>query len=143
MSEKRIALLLGQAEEQYQAEFIRGVEKQAFRNGYDVCIFSMYIKYQNSAEREFGDSNIYNLVNYDLFDAVIVLSDTIQTPGAENKIEQQIHESLDEMKSLNSVKSFLFSSSGFNTAAKRIAENRPVELVEKQKLEALLSKAGE
>ena len=56
--------------------------------------------------------------------------------------ESQIHESLDQMKSLNSVKAFLFSSSGFNTAAKRFAENRPVELVEKQKLEALLSKAG-
>lgn len=57
--------------------------------------------------------------------------------------EAQIHEALDEMKTLNSVKSFLFSSSGFNTAAKRFAENRPVELVEKQKLEALLSKAGD
>ncbi len=57
--------------------------------------------------------------------------------------EAQIHEALDEMKTLNSVKSFLFSSSGFNTAAKRYAENRPVELIEKQKLEALLSKAGD
>ena len=56
--------------------------------------------------------------------------------------ETQIHESLDTMKSVNSVKAFLFSSSGFNTAAKRYAENRPVELVEKDKLEALLSKAG-
>ena len=57
--------------------------------------------------------------------------------------EAQIHEALDEMKTLNSVKSFLFSSSGFNTAAKRYAENRPVELIDKQKLEALLSKAGD
>ena len=57
--------------------------------------------------------------------------------------EAQSHEALDEMKTLNSVKSFLFSSSGFNTAAKRYAENRPVELIEKQKLEALLSKAGD
>ena len=56
--------------------------------------------------------------------------------------EAQIHESLDQMKSMNSVKAFLFSSSGFNTAAKRFAENRPVELIEKDKLEALLSKAG-
>ena len=56
--------------------------------------------------------------------------------------EAQIHESLDLMKSMNSVKAFLFSSSGFNTAAKRFAENRPIELIEKQKLEALLSKAG-
>ena len=57
--------------------------------------------------------------------------------------EAQLHEALDEMKTLNSVKSFLFSRSGFNTAAKRYAENRPVELIEKQKLEALLSKAGD
>ena len=56
--------------------------------------------------------------------------------------EAQIHKSLDQMKSVNSVKAFLFSSSGFNTAAKRFAENRPVELIEKQKLESLLSKAG-
>lgn len=56
--------------------------------------------------------------------------------------ESQIHESLDTMKSMNSVKAYLFSSSGFSTGAKRFAENRPVELVEKDKLEALLSKAG-
>ncbi len=56
--------------------------------------------------------------------------------------ESQIHESLDTMKSMNSLKAYLFSSSGFSTGAKRYAENRPVELVEKDKLEALLSKAG-
>ena len=56
--------------------------------------------------------------------------------------ESQIHESLDTMKSMNSVKAYLFSSSGFSTGAKRFAENRPVELIEKDKLEALLSKAG-
>ncbi len=56
--------------------------------------------------------------------------------------ESQIHESLDTMKSMNSVKTYLFSSSGFSTAAKRYAENRPIELIEKDKLEALLSKAG-
>lgn len=56
--------------------------------------------------------------------------------------EQQVIESLDTMKQLNGIKSYLFSSSGFNTAAKRFSENRPVELIEKQKLEAVLSKAG-
>lgn len=56
--------------------------------------------------------------------------------------EQQIHETLDQMKSLNSVKGYMFSSSEFSAAAKRYAENRPVELIEKQKLETLLTKAG-
>lgn len=56
--------------------------------------------------------------------------------------EQEIHESLDVMKGLASVKGYLFSSSGFNNSAKRYAEGRPVELIEKQKLEAILTKAG-
>ncbi len=44
---------------------------------------------------------------------------------------------------MNAVKAFLFTSSSFSQAAKHFAENRPVELVEKQKLEAVLSKAGQ
>lgn len=57
--------------------------------------------------------------------------------------DQQVIESLDVMKSQNYVKGYMFSSSGFTTTAKRYAENRPVELIEKQKLEAVLSKAGD
>ena len=56
--------------------------------------------------------------------------------------EPEIHESLDTMKSNNIVKGYLFSSSGFSVAAKRFADGRPVELIEKQKLEEVLSKAG-
>ncbi len=56
--------------------------------------------------------------------------------------DQQVIEALDNMKSQNYVKGYMFSSSGFTTTAKRYAENRPIELIEKQKLEAVLSKAG-
>ncbi len=56
--------------------------------------------------------------------------------------EQEVHEALDTMKSINSIKTFLFSSSGYNNQARRFAENRPIELIDKQKLEAVLSKAG-
>ena len=60
----------------------------------------------------------------------------------EQVADQQVIETLDTMKSQNCVKGYMFSSSGFTTPAKRYAENRPVELIEKQKLEAVLSKAG-
>ncbi len=56
--------------------------------------------------------------------------------------EKTVMETLDNMKQLNSTKSYIFSSSGFSLSAKRFAENRPIELIEKQKLEAVLSKAG-
>lgn len=53
-----------------------------------------------------------------------------------------VRESLDEMKALNSSKGYIFSSSGYTNTAKRLAEGRPVELIEKDKLEAVLSAAG-
>ena len=56
--------------------------------------------------------------------------------------EKMVMQTIDDMKPLNSTKSYIFSSSGFSQQAKRFAENRPVELIEKQKLEAVLSKAG-
>ena len=53
-----------------------------------------------------------------------------------------VREAVELLKTMNAVKAFMFSSSSFTQAAKHFAENRPVELVEKQKLEAVLSKAG-
>jgi DNA-binding LacI/PurR family transcriptional regulator len=92
MKRRKIAILLGQAEESYQHRFISGASVRASKLGFDVYAFSMFIKYQNNKEREEGDSNIFNLINYKEFDAIIVLSDTIQTPGVENKIEEKLHE---------------------------------------------------
>ena len=88
MVKGKIALLLGQADEGYQQAFVRGAMRQGFKSGYSVFLFSMYIKYQNNKERERGDSNIFNLLNPSMFDAVIIMSDTIQTPGTEAKVEE-------------------------------------------------------
>ncbi len=91
MIKGNIAILAGQADEQYQREFLSGAMEKAFEAGYSVSVFSMYIKYQNTKEREIGDSNIFNLINYDMFDAVIIMSDTIQTPGVAERLEEHIH----------------------------------------------------
>ncbi len=90
---KRIAILLGQLGEDYQKNFITGFMKQAFIYDYDVCIFTMYHKIQESRPRETGESNIFNLIQYDSFDAVVILGDTIQTPGVLYNIEKKLKES--------------------------------------------------
>ena len=89
---RRIAILVGQADENYQHLFIEGFLENIFEKDFDVCIFSMYKKYQNTTERETGESNIYNLVNFSLFDAVVYLKDTIQTPGVASALEDRINE---------------------------------------------------
>ncbi|MBO4579502.1 MAG: EAL domain-containing protein [Clostridiales bacterium] len=92
---KRIALLLGQAEEYSQTMFIEGFLKASFARGMDVFIFSTFIKYQNTPEREVGETSIFDLPNWKTFDAVVVLADTIQTPGAIERIEEVLRANYD------------------------------------------------
>ena len=90
MSRKRIAFLCGQPEEYCQSLFIQGFNKVAFAADFDVCVFAMYQKYQDSMQREKGDSSIFKIINYEKFDAVVVMADSIQTPGLVEKIEEQL-----------------------------------------------------
>ncbi len=53
-----------------------------------------------------------------------------------------IRKILDFIKSQNCVKAFVCASAGFTSSASGFAESRPIELVGKEKLEAVLSKAG-
>ena len=53
-----------------------------------------------------------------------------------------VRECLDKAKASNCIKAVLVSSSGYTGSAKKFAENRPIELFDKGKLEKLLSAAG-
>jgi diguanylate cyclase (GGDEF)-like protein len=81
MNRKRIAILTAQADGHTQSRFLEGFFEKARELDYDVCVFSMYLKYQDTPGREIGESNIYNLIDFSKFDGVILFSDRIRTPG--------------------------------------------------------------
>ncbi len=89
---KRIALLVAQADEYYQAQFIEGFIGKAFELDSDVIVFGSYLKYQNNLGREVGETSIFSLIPYENFDAVAVMADTLQSPGLSDSIEEIIHE---------------------------------------------------
>ncbi|MCR4692118.1 MAG: EAL domain-containing protein [Lachnospiraceae bacterium] len=89
---KRIAVLIGQGDENYQSRFISGLIAQAFSLNMDVCVFSMFRKYQDTSVREAAESNIFHLVNYSMFDGIVLLKDSIQTPNVARMIEENIKE---------------------------------------------------
>ena len=89
---KKIALLVGQADEYYQSQFIEGFTGKAFERDMDVVVFASYLKYQNSRVREIGETSIFSLVPYEEFDAIAVMADTLQSPGLADSIEEIIHE---------------------------------------------------
>ena len=89
---KRIAILTGQADEEFQSRFISGFLTRAYENDQDVCVFSMYLKYQASAEREVAEANIFRLPDWESFDGVAIMKDVIQTPGTNEEVEKFLKE---------------------------------------------------
>lgn len=89
-SRKRIALLASEVHEQYQTNFIQGFLKNAFANDCDVCIYGGYIKLPESDAKCVGESNIFALINYDMFDSVVVLPDTLRAKGLMLRIERAL-----------------------------------------------------
>ncbi len=92
---KRIAIIVAQIDEATQKKFIHGFTEKAYALDYDICIFSMYQKFQESPIRNVGDSNIYNLINFDLFDGIVFLIDTILFPGYGEALEKKMSEIYD------------------------------------------------
>ena len=56
--------------------------------------------------------------------------------------DDMVRETLDTMKTQNCQKAYMFSSSGYSNSGRHTAEGRPVELVDKIKLEGILASAG-
>lgn len=92
---KRLALFVGQADEAYQSRFIKGFNEKALAADHDVCIFSMYRKYQDTPEQEKGEANIFSLMDPKKFSGAVILKDSIQTENAAQELEQRLREVFD------------------------------------------------
>ena len=89
---KRICVLLAQIEENTQQRFMKEFIKEAYKLDYDVCVFSMFQKFQETDLRNVGDSNIYRLAQFHLYDAILIMLDTILTPGLADSLQREIKE---------------------------------------------------
>ncbi len=78
---KRIGVLICQATAKYQQELLKGINSQAHSLGYDVCVFATFVKQYHYENYEFGQRNIFNLINFDEFDGIIVAGDTLKMRG--------------------------------------------------------------
>lgn len=73
MKRKRIGLITISPESEYPGRVMRGVFSQCKRYGYDVVVVSALVSVCNYYKNYLhGDLNIYNLINFDLFDGFII-----------------------------------------------------------------------
>lgn len=86
---KRIAVILAEANAAYQENLLQGILKEAFAYDMDVLVFSSFIKLGEVLCLS-GEKKIYDVINYEKVDAVIVVPDTIQIAGVLPQIMEKI-----------------------------------------------------
>ena len=87
---KRIALLTSELQEFFQSQFMEGFLKKSFENDYDVCVFTTLLKEPESALKAVGEAGIFSLINFDAFDAVVVMGDMLRASDIMINIERAL-----------------------------------------------------
>ena len=68
---KRIAVIMCDVHHTYQQRILKGIIQQAHALNYDVAVFTMFMNFDEETNYQYGENNVFKLINYDLFDAVI------------------------------------------------------------------------
>ncbi len=77
---KVIALCMGGMDSQYQSKIIDHITKKFFNTNYKVLLFQSFSNSYDNDNHNIGDFNIYNLINYDIIDAIVLDYMSIKRP---------------------------------------------------------------
>ncbi|NLP34767.1 MAG: GGDEF domain-containing protein [Clostridiales bacterium] len=87
---KLIGVIISEVEELYQNKLLNGIISQCYALNYDLAIFSTFIKDTGLPEYKIGEKNIFNLINFDHFDGILVAPITLTIKNLKEDIEQML-----------------------------------------------------
>ncbi len=89
---KRIAVIMCDIHHTYQKRIIQGLITQAHALDYDVAVFTMFMNIDEETNYQYGENNVFHLINYDLFDAVIYAPCSIEKRALREFFAQELKE---------------------------------------------------
>lgn len=76
-SKVKIALVYSGINVEYQGKIASGVVDKARKLGYDVAIFAPFSNTTNYTAHDYGEENIYELIDYEFFDVIMIMPKTM------------------------------------------------------------------
>lgn len=88
-----IAVIAAGIDEEYQNAVIDGIKKCARRFKANISCFCAFSGVLSNTKFDAGEYNIYSLINFEKFDGMILLTNTISDPVEKQKIIKKVKES--------------------------------------------------
>ena len=83
-----IGVIMAEGEGYYQNRFLKGILTECYAKDMDVAIFTTFIKDCYWQEYKVGEKNIYNLINFDLLDGILVAPLSLNIENLKEDIEK-------------------------------------------------------
>lgn len=83
---QKIGVIICEAANSYQTELLKGIISKAYSLKYDVLVFATFVKKSFHENYEYGEQNIFNLINFEKLDGVIIAGDTLQVRGLKERL---------------------------------------------------------
>ena len=90
---QHIAVIVAGIDEEYQNSVIDGIISCARKENANVSCFAAFGGVIANSKYDIGEYNIYSLVNYNQFDGVVLLTNTICDEGEKAKILSAVRSS--------------------------------------------------
>ncbi len=88
-----IAVIVAGIDEEYQNAVLEGIFSFAKKNDVNISCFAPIGGVISISKYDLGEYNIFSLINYDRFDGVILLTNTISDPVEKERIIKQVKQS--------------------------------------------------
>lgn len=88
-----IAVVVSGIDEEYQNNILRGIHHAAEAHNVNICHYIAYGGMLSNMKHDTGEFNIYNLINYDYIDGVILLTNTVASSKMKEKILETVSRS--------------------------------------------------
>ena len=86
MGSLNFGVIISGANEEYQGTILSGIHEYAQENDINIAHFIAFGGVLDGNRNDIGEFNIFNLINYDMLDGVILLTNTISSPEIADKI---------------------------------------------------------
>ena len=88
-----IAVMVAGIDEEYQSNIISGINSFTKNHNINISYFAAFGGMIGSAIYDAGEYSIYNLIDYDFFDAAILMTNTICSPEVKERIIKGVRDS--------------------------------------------------
>lgn len=89
---KIIGICTSCVQSDYVRDIVSSISRKGVKEGYKVLLFNTFCDLYHNISYNHGEASIFDLINYDILDVLIIMPEAIKRDSISNEISKRAHE---------------------------------------------------